>query len=80
MVTLDASQKNIKTIDDENFQYFSNLIEINLSHNHLKFSQSFAKFENLEKLNLSGNNLQDISTDFSSFLKLKYLNLSFNFI
>ena len=67
MVTLNLIEKNINKIDDENFQYFSNLIELNLSHNHLTLSQSFAKFENLEVLNLQGNNLVDIGTDLRCF-------------
>ena len=57
VVTLDLSEQNINKIDEENFQFFSNLIELNLSHNHLSISPVLSRFENLEVLNLQGNNI-----------------------
>jgi hypothetical protein len=35
VVTLIASERNIQQIEDESFSFFSNLIELDLSHNHL---------------------------------------------
>lgn len=78
VVTIDVSERNINNIEDENFTFFNNLIELNLSHNHLKLYPTFSRFENLEVLNLQGNNITEIDDDFSNFVKLKNLNLSFN--
>jgi len=80
VVTLNVAEKNITKLDDENFQYFSSLIEVNISHNHLQLSNSFSKFENLEVLNMQGNNILEITADLSNFQKLRVLNLSFNFL
>jgi hypothetical protein len=35
VITLNASEKNIHSIEDESFAFFSNLIELDLSHNHI---------------------------------------------
>ena len=67
VVTLELSEKNINKVEDENFQYFSNLLQLNISHNHLQFTASFSKFENLEVLNMQGNNILEIDTDLQNF-------------
>ena len=35
VITLDVSERNIHAVEDENFSFFNNLIELNASHNHL---------------------------------------------
>ena len=35
VVTLDVSERNIHSVEDENFSFFNSLIELNASHNHL---------------------------------------------
>ena len=35
VITINASERNIDKIEDDNFAFFTNLIEINLSNNHL---------------------------------------------
>jgi len=52
VITIDVSERNINNIEDENFSFFNNLIELNASHNHLRLYPTFSKFENLEVLNL----------------------------
>jgi Leucine-rich repeat (LRR) protein len=80
VITLDCSERNITSIEEDNFSFFNNLLELNLSNNCLQLSPAFARFENLEILNLQGNNIKDINFEYTSFIKLKTLNLSFNYI
>lgn len=87
--TLDISNNNITTIDDNNFRKTSNLIDLNLSWNRIAVisTDAFAGLSALKRLDLSHNQLRQFTINvFFPLQNLealilsgnKYLNETFN--
>ena len=64
IISLDLSKKNINTFQNNKnipFDYFSRLINMNLSDNNISNSEDLKYFRNVKILNLNKNKIKDIS-------------------
>lgn len=80
--SLKFCHNSISDIDDDYFNFFPNLVTLDLSHNYLQVIKPKGMFEKLEKLqnlDLSYNEIEAVSEGiFESLYNLKTLDLSYN--
>jgi Leucine-rich repeat (LRR) protein len=73
---LTLTDKNLRSVIDEDLTYFSDLFFLDVSENYLPFTP-FGALPNLQELRMACNHMQTID-DLYGFNKLMYLDLSYN--
>ncbi|GAB3508629.1 COR domain-containing protein [Spirosoma knui] len=73
------SENKISSVEDNAFEGFENLTELDLSFNELTYlPSSLGKLTKLKKLNLSGNRIQLLPKEFENLTSLEVLGLDGN--
>lgn len=71
------SDRKLRTIVEEDLTYFTELLFVDVSENHLPF-ESFGAIPNLRELRITCNRISSISDELFGFDQLMFLDISYN--